>query len=194
MFEPGCFVTDSQLSIRGRRLTGYSIILRSSRGWHHSAQNQNQNRWHELRSIFWHGLPGGSFLEPVKAMGGGFGEPVLRSPFSPTFLPGQPLLFPPPHPASLAQALSSQKIRGERPSAPTMAMREKNAQCVKSAAPRSATTGRSVPFCIPCRVFHGPGLDRRRGFSSWHRLGSWDLTDREVVWIGRAKNAEETSV
>jgi len=43
---------------------------------------------------FFVGLPGGSFLEPVKAIGGGFGEPVLRSPFSPTFLPRQPLFFP----------------------------------------------------------------------------------------------------
>jgi len=182
MFEPGCFVTDSQLSIRGRRLTGYSIILRSSRGWHHSAQNQNQNRWHELRLILWHGLPGGSFLEPVKAIGGGFGEPVLRSPFSPTFLPGQPLFSPflivliviltsPPITAP-KKNVSPRKISGKKPLFPPVGMREKNAQCVKSAARRLATTGPFVPFCLPGPLLHQLGLHRCRRFSPWHGLGS----------------------
>ena len=60
-------------------------------------------------------------------------------------------------------------------------MREKNAQCVKSAGRGAGKGGRWVAQSTPFGVIRRPGLEGAGRLCRWHGLGCY-LPDREVVW------------
>lgn len=123
----------------------------------------NGNRWHELRFTLWHGLPGEGFLEPVKAIRRWLWGTGSEKPVPSDVSPRAAFLVPRPVAHTRQGMVNAENQRPKRP-VPTPGMREKSAQCVKSAARGPAKRGRFVAHFILSRVWRALGLDCRAVF------------------------------